>query len=144
MRTARVLVLLNVVFAVRHVPGFVAPGRPSQPALYALLVGAEFFNMLQGSGFWWTLWSAKRRAPLRPWRDCPPVDIFIPTVNEPVEIVEPTVVRHAFARCRGADRHHRKIGTIDVDASEFRRRSFRSSRRRRSLRGTTATARDQQ
>jgi cellulose synthase (UDP-forming) len=69
--------------------------------LYALLIGAEGFNLIQALGFWWTT------SRLRTWHPSPlpppavPVDVFIPTYNEPVEIVEPTVA--AAAALRGAD-----------------------------------------
>ncbi|MEW6476157.1 MAG: glycosyltransferase [Actinomycetota bacterium] len=97
-RAARMLALVNVVLAVRYLVWLLAPGRAASVPLYVLLVGAEAFNMLQGAGFWWTVW--KLRPPRRPRRVIEPVavDVFIPVYNEPPEIVEPTVAAAAAIR----------------------------------------------
>jgi len=92
-RVLRLLLVANVVLAVRYAWWLLDPDRPAQLGLYLLLIAAEGFNLLQGMGFWWTM------AHLRP-RDRRPVpaggidaavDVFIPTYDEPVGIVEPTV-----------------------------------------------------
>ena len=100
-RLVRVLVLVDVVVAVRYAAWLLEPGRSANPWLYALLIGAELFNMVQAVGFWWTVSRIKAR---RPQSKLPPpaaVDVFIPTYNEPIEIVEPTV--RAATALRGAD-----------------------------------------
>jgi cellulose synthase (UDP-forming) len=97
----RVLVIVNVVLAARYVWWLAQPGRSANTTLFVLLVAAEGFNMLQAFGFWWT---ASRIRPLSPQQLAEvtaSVDVFIPTYNEPVEIVEPTVA--AAAAIRGAD-----------------------------------------
>src|SRR5687767_7879831 len=100
-RLTRVLLLVNVLLAIRYLTWLLTPGRAAQPVLYGLLVGAEVFNMIQGAGFWWTVSGSKRpRSPIRVV-ERPAVDVFIPTYNEPVEVVEPTVV--AAMRLRGAE-----------------------------------------
>ena len=64
-RAARILVLVNVALAVRYLTWLVAPGRAAAVPLYVLLVGAELYNMVQGFGFWWTVWKLRPPQPLR-------------------------------------------------------------------------------
>ena len=90
-RAARVLALVNVFLAVRYLVWLLAPGRAAALPLYLLLVGAEAYNMIQGAGFWWTVWKLRPPRPLRPVTDWVAVDVLIPVYNEPPEIVEPTV-----------------------------------------------------
>src|SRR5437868_5161052 len=100
-RLLRVLVIVDLGLAARYAWWLFAPGRPSQMALYVLLVSAEGFNLLQALGFWWTISHLKAR-PVPSTRLRPvAVDVFIPTYNEPVEIVEPTV--RAAVALHGAD-----------------------------------------
>jgi cellulose synthase (UDP-forming) len=97
----RVVLVLNVALAIRYLRWLLEPGRSANIALYALLVGAELFNMIQGMGFWWTV---SRSKPAPEPSECyarASVDVFIPTYTEPVEIVEPTVV--AATRLHGHD-----------------------------------------
>lgn len=99
-RLARLLPIVNVPLAIWYLSWLLSPDRPAQPVLYGLLVAAEVFNMLQVVGFWWTLTATRRRHP-RPLCTEPfEVDVFIPVYNEPVDIVEPTVV--AATRLRTA------------------------------------------
>jgi len=56
-----------------------------------MLVAAEAYNMVQGAGFWWTVWRLRPPPARRPVREPIPVDVLIPVYNEPVEVVEPTV-----------------------------------------------------
>lgn len=99
-RRARALLVLNVVFAVWYFGWLLQPSRIGHPLLYALLVAAEIFNLVQAAGFWWTCASARSRE-RRPPLHYLPVDVLIPTYNEPVDVVEPTVL--AATRLRGAD-----------------------------------------
>lgn len=97
----RLLLVANVVLAARYMMWLLAPGRPAQPVLYALLVGAEAFNLVQGVGFWWTV---SRVGPRQPATRVPArtaVDVLIPTYDEPLEVVQPTVA--AALRIRGDD-----------------------------------------
>lgn len=78
------------------------PERVGNPVLYGILIVAEVFNVAQAVGFWWTC-STPRRTRARPGKlldPLPIVDVFIPTYNEPADIVEPTVV--AATRLQGA------------------------------------------
>ncbi|MBW3615317.1 MAG: glycosyltransferase [Actinobacteria bacterium] len=100
-RAARALAIVNVPLAIWYLSWLLAPGRPSQPVLYGLLVTAEVFNMVQAVGFWWTLGSIRRRVPKPPCTEPLTVDVFIPVYGEPVEVVEPTVA--AATRMRTAD-----------------------------------------
>jgi cellulose synthase (UDP-forming) len=97
----RLLLVANVVLAVRYMAWLLQPGRASQLVLYGMLVAAEGFNLLQGAGFWWTVSHIGRPAPARRVRATAAVDVLIPTYDEPVEIVEPTVA--AACRMRGDD-----------------------------------------
>jgi cellulose synthase (UDP-forming) len=97
----RVLLVTNVVLAVWYMSWLLAPGRSAHVVLYALLVGAEGFNLVQGMGFWWTVSRVGRPAAVRRLPARVPVDVLIPTYDEPVAIVEPTVA--AARRMRGSD-----------------------------------------
>jgi cellulose synthase (UDP-forming) len=76
------------------------PARIGNPFLYAVLIAAELFNLMQAIGFWWTCASERSRPPLGLANESPDVDVLIPTYDEPVDIVEPTVA--AARRMRGA------------------------------------------
>jgi cellulose synthase (UDP-forming) len=78
------------------------PARMGSPLLYGVLVVAELFNLLQAFGFWWTVSAQRGRPPLRRRTGGPPpeVDLLIPTYDEPLDVVEPTVA--AAKRLRGA------------------------------------------
>jgi len=77
--------------------------RVGNPVLFGILLVAECFNVVQALGFWWTCAIPRRR---RPSPHGPragkrvAVDVFIPTYNEPVEVVEATVA--AATQLRGA------------------------------------------
>jgi cellulose synthase (UDP-forming) len=100
-RVMRVLLVVNVVLAVRYMAWLLEPGRSAHATLYALLVAAELFNLVQGIGFWWTVSRTRARAPIARRQATAAVDVFIPTYDEPVEIVEATVA--AATRLRGDD-----------------------------------------
>ena len=97
----RVLVFVNLVLAARYLWWLFSPERPSHAVLYALLVGAECFNLFQAIGFWWTVSHIKARPARYPTLNPVAVDVFIPTFNEPLDVVEPTV--RAAVALRGAD-----------------------------------------
>ncbi|MHB8694968.1 MAG: glycosyl hydrolase family 8 [Solirubrobacteraceae bacterium] len=95
------IVLINAVLAVFYFGWLLTPGRAGTPGLFALLLAAELFNLIQAIGFWWTVLGI-RRYRARPWEGEPAtVDVLIPVYGEPVEIVEPTVA--AARRMRGAE-----------------------------------------
>lgn len=98
-----VLVAVNVVVALWYFGWLLRPERIGNPALYAMLVCAELFNVVQAAGFWWTCAHARRRARGHGgWivPDDARVDVFIPVCGEPVDVVEATVA--AAVRMRGA------------------------------------------
>jgi cellulose synthase (UDP-forming) len=99
----RLLVLVAVPLAVYYFSWLLAPGRVGTPILYALLLAAEVFNLVQAVGFWWTASRQRARPALRLADGGPPpeVDVLVPTYDEPVEIVEPTIA--AATRLRGAE-----------------------------------------
>ena len=98
----RMMFALALPLALFYFGWLLQPGRIGNPLLYAALVVAELFNLLQAFGFWWTCSNQRGRPPLRRRVGGNPVevDVFIPTYDEPVEIVEPTVA--AARRMRGA------------------------------------------
>lgn len=99
-RTARFMLLAAVPLAVYYVAWLLQPERVGHPVLYGLLIAAELFNLAQATGFWLTTSRQRRRRPLAP-SDRPRVDVFIPTYDEPVAVVEPTVA--AAMRLRAAE-----------------------------------------
>jgi cellulose synthase (UDP-forming) len=92
----RALVVLNLGLAAFYFSWLLQPGRVGAVALFAALVAAELFNLVQAGGFWWTIWRSRGRA-RRAWSGGPPaVDVLVPVCGEPVHVVEPTVA-HAAA-----------------------------------------------
>ena len=100
-RVVRLLILLNIALALRYVWWLVQPGRPAHLGLYGMLVGAEGFNLLQAVGFWWTVSRIRRHRRVAAVPPPVAVDVFIPTYNEPLDVVEPTVA--AAVALRGVD-----------------------------------------
>jgi cellulose synthase (UDP-forming) len=104
-RILRFLVLVDLVLAGIYMWWLVQPGRSAHLGLYVLLLAAELFNLVQGLGFWWTMAHLRPppRVPARPAVSAADtaVDVLIPTYDEPVEIVEPTVA--AAMALRGGD-----------------------------------------
>lgn len=100
VRKARLMLLIALPLALFYVAWLLQPERIGHPVLYGLLITAELFNLAQATGFWITTARQRRRRPLAP-SDRPRVDVFVPTYDEAVEIVEPTVA--AATRLRAAD-----------------------------------------
>ncbi len=55
-RATRVLVVASVIFALVYLKWLLFDARPSNPLLYAMLLGAELFNVAQAMGFWYTIY----------------------------------------------------------------------------------------
>jgi cellulose synthase (UDP-forming) len=97
----RLLLLLAIPLAVWYFGWLLQPARVGVPALFALLVVAEAFNLLQAAGFWWTVTRRGRHGPpARRRGGAPLVDVLIPTYDEPLAVIEPTV--RAATALRGA------------------------------------------
>jgi cellulose synthase (UDP-forming) len=92
---ATLIALASTAALVLYFSWLLRPARVGNPLLFAVLLIAELFNVLQALGFWWTcLARPRRRAQVAGAEGAigePTVDVFIPTYNEPVEIVEATV-----------------------------------------------------
>jgi cellulose synthase (UDP-forming) len=89
------------VAVVAYLVWLLRPERVGNPFLFALLLVAELFNIAQAVGFWWTcVRRGRRRRPLPPPLPATSVDVFIPTYDEPIEVVEATIV--AATALRGA------------------------------------------
>ncbi len=100
-RQLRWLIPLNVLLAGWYFGWLLQPQRIGNPYVYTLLVVAELFNLVQALGYWWTMHPRSIRLPVEvPHRDIR-VDVFIPTYNEPLDIVEPTI--RAAMSLRSAD-----------------------------------------
>jgi len=90
-RAVKLLLAAVIPLAFFYFAWLLDPARVGHPVLYALLIGAELFNVAQALGFWWTCAREGRRRH-RAWDAPPPaVDVFIPVYDEPVNVVEPTV-----------------------------------------------------
>jgi cellulose synthase (UDP-forming) len=96
----RLLVTVQIVAAVWYFGWLLAPDRIGARWLYWPLIAAEVFNLVQAAGFCWTVVKRPRRRVVHTLPGVVDVDVFIPVYNEPVEIVEPTVL--AATRLRGA------------------------------------------
>ncbi|HEX4903613.1 MAG TPA: cellulose synthase catalytic subunit [Acidimicrobiales bacterium] len=86
--------VLGTVSAGAYLWWLVQPSRIGHPALYALLLVVELFNITQAIAFWVTTARGRLRrrrpAPLG-WLSEPEVDVFVPVYDEPVEVVRPTL-----------------------------------------------------
>jgi cellulose synthase (UDP-forming) len=103
--------LIGLIAVTAYLMWLVRPSRVGNPVLFGVLLMAEIFNVMQALGFWWTCAFAPRRGAADPagavdrvaLNSCgivAEVDVFIPTYDESVEIVEATVA--AATRLRGA------------------------------------------
>jgi cellulose synthase (UDP-forming) len=101
---ARLVAVAATVGLIVYFVWLLRPGRIGNPLLYALLVVVGLFNALQAVGFWWTCLGGRRagrRGSSRPVDTSRvTVDVFIPTYDEPVDVVEATIV--AATRLSGA------------------------------------------
>ena len=96
------LTLLSTVAMCWYLGWLLQPGRVGNTPLFVVLIAAETFNVVQAIGFWWTctIPRRRRRVPGAALDTRVTVDVLIPTYNEPVDVVEPTVA--AAMRLRGA------------------------------------------
>lgn len=99
---ARALATVASLGLVAYFAWLLRPSRVGHPVLFTVLAVVELFNAAQAIGFWWTCLGRRprRRGTALVRTDKVTVDVFIPTYNEPVEIVEPVVA--AAARLTGA------------------------------------------
>jgi cellulose synthase (UDP-forming) len=92
-RLVGALIVVNVALAIWYFSWLLSPAQIGTWWLYGLLVVAELFNLVQAAGFWWTVRRDEPGAATPHWPGPPPrVDVLIPTYNEPLDVVEPTVV----------------------------------------------------
>lgn len=123
---ARLIASIGVIAVTAYLIWLLRPSRVGHPALFGVLVVAELFNVAQALGFWWTCAIARtrRRPPVSadtartidPTFSDVDVDVFIPTYDESVDIVEPTVA--AAVRLQGANVHVALLD--DGDREEMR------------------------
>jgi cellulose synthase (UDP-forming) len=98
------VVVVDLALATWYFSWLLSPRQMGTKWVYAVLVGAELFNLVQAVGLWWTVcprrergrrhwwsqWSADPAAP-HWFGPLPPIDVLIPTYDEPAEIVEATL-----------------------------------------------------
>jgi len=97
----RLTIALALPLTALYFGWLLSPERVGSPLLYALLVAAELFNVVQAAGFWWTCARERDRRPCA-WAGpaTPEVDVLVPVYGEPVAVVEPTIA--AAVRLPGA------------------------------------------
>jgi cellulose synthase (UDP-forming) len=92
--TCRVLSVLSALAALLYLKWLFFDARPDNVWLFAMLVGAELFNIVQASGFWWTIsnqrWTEPQHIDFS--RTHERVDIFITVCGEPRAVVERTLM----------------------------------------------------
>jgi cellulose synthase (UDP-forming) len=99
-RRAMVMAAVCAVLAIWYLSWLLGGAQVGNPALFALLIAAEGFNLTQAVGFWWTC-SHQRMRPGRAPTGEEAVDVLIPAYDEPLDVVEPTVA--GAAALQGAD-----------------------------------------
>jgi cellulose synthase (UDP-forming) len=87
----RLLLAGNLALAMWYFTWLLTPERVGNRLLYAILVIAELFNLVQAAGFWWTCAGERVRMAPACGRELVDVDVFVPVYGEPVEVVEPTI-----------------------------------------------------
>lgn len=89
-RTLHAAIALNIFFLLIWLSWLFDFTHAANPLLYGLLVLAQMFSTAQVLGYWYTVW--REPAPSHSLaRLAGRVDVFIPTYNEPLELVEETV-----------------------------------------------------
>jgi cellulose synthase (UDP-forming) len=105
LRNCRILAVLSTLTAALYMRWLFFSARPENHYLYAVLVAAEVFNVVQAAGFWMTIstqrWSEPRTPDFTLSDDI--VDLFITVYDEPLSVVEHTLasatrVRHPRAQ----------------------------------------------
>jgi cellulose synthase (UDP-forming) len=100
-KRCRILIALGLPCAIWYFGWLLnVPARHGTPVLYAILIFAELFNLMQALGFWWTVAHERVRAKRAPTQQVA-VDVFIPVYKEPPDIVDLTVA--AAVGLRGAE-----------------------------------------
>jgi cellulose synthase (UDP-forming) len=92
-RALRMLIAVNLLLGLWYFVWLLSPSQEGTLWLYAILVAAEVFNLVQAAGFWWTIRSDRHTSGPHAddQREWPAVDVLIPVYNEPVDVVEATV-----------------------------------------------------
>jgi cellulose synthase (UDP-forming) len=93
-----VAVIVDLIAAAWYFCWLLSPSQIGTRWLYVVLVAVELFNLVQAVGLWWTVrprrdrqwWSVDQAAP-RWFGAPPPIDVLIPTYDEAIEVVEPTI-----------------------------------------------------
>lgn len=93
LRNCRLLVAACVLSGGYYLWWLLFDARPANRVLFAVLIGAELFNLIQAAGFWFTISTQRWTVP--PDADFSAtgerVDAFITVYGEPYDVVEGTV-----------------------------------------------------
>jgi cellulose synthase (UDP-forming) len=89
-RRVQMVLLANVALASFYVVWWLVPGRMGTPVLFYLLAAAEGFTIMHHLGLWWAL-SATRVDPPPPARTRFTIDVLIPTLGEPLDVLAHTI-----------------------------------------------------
>jgi cellulose synthase (UDP-forming) len=94
LRNCRIFSAISLLAAIVYLKWLYVDARPDNVWLFALLVAAETFNVIQAMGFWWTISNQRWFEPRVPnfAKTAATVDIYITVCGEPVDIVERTLL----------------------------------------------------
>lgn len=92
-KVSKTLLLINIGVTVAYLSWWFVPQHIGNPLLYGLLLFGEIYHVIMAFTFWHTIWPRnKPRFTLRPISEvAPTVDIYIPTVNEPMDVIRQTI-----------------------------------------------------
>ena len=93
LRNCRLLVALCALTGGYYLWWLLVDARAANPVLYAILIAAELFNLIQAVGFWYTI--STQRWTIPPDADfsasTESIDAFITVYGEPDDVVENTI-----------------------------------------------------
>jgi len=110
LRNCRLLAVVSTVTALLYLKWLVFDARIDDVWLYRILLGAEFFNIVQAAGFWYTISIQRWSDPVMPdvARTHETVDVFVTVYGEPLSVIQETVraalsIRHPRVRVHVLD-----------------------------------------
>ncbi len=92
-KVTKVLLVINIAITLIYFSWWFTPSNIGNPVLYGLLFLGEIYHVLMTLFLWHTLWPPQKIDGAETKQDkqfIPSVDIFIPVVNEPLEVIEKT------------------------------------------------------
>lgn len=87
------LLVINLTVSLIYISWWFVPSHMGQLWLYGLLFVGELYHLIMAWTFWFTMWPSEQKRSLSGSSSYQPVvDIFIPVVNEPLDVIQRTVV----------------------------------------------------